>query len=164
MCRVSTACQQWLVCLGGSVHNWLGLALLLNPLFPLHAAPLPCADTAFQCRISLLLLLSRARVLAGERTIRMHYANCATFNADFDGDEINLHLPQVRCVTNTFQMVPTAQQPGCAINSSCKQATVLRGCWPSSSNKAATPDTLSSTSVLNPKPYFVLLAGPPGPR
>ena len=24
----------------------------------------------------------------------MHYANCATFNADFDGDEINLHLPQ----------------------------------------------------------------------
>ena len=35
-----------------------------------------------------------ARVLEGERTIRMHYANCATFNADFDGDEINLHLPQ----------------------------------------------------------------------
>jgi hypothetical protein len=26
----------------------------------------------------------------------MHYANCATFNADFDGDEINLHLPQAR--------------------------------------------------------------------
>ena len=24
----------------------------------------------------------------------MHYANCNTFNADFDGDEINLHLPQ----------------------------------------------------------------------
>ena len=39
-------------------------------------------------------LLFRARVLKGERTIRMHYANCATFNADFDGDEINLHLPQ----------------------------------------------------------------------
>lgn len=37
----------------------------------------------------------RARVLKGERTIRMHYANCSTFNADFDGDEINLHLPQV---------------------------------------------------------------------
>lgn len=24
----------------------------------------------------------------------MHYANCNSFNADFDGDEINLHLPQ----------------------------------------------------------------------
>ena len=36
----------------------------------------------------------RARVLRGERTIRFHYANCATFNADFYGDEINLHLPQ----------------------------------------------------------------------
>lgn len=36
----------------------------------------------------------RARVMRAERTIRFHYANCATFNADFDGDEINLHLPQ----------------------------------------------------------------------
>jgi hypothetical protein len=34
-------------------------------------------------------------VLKGERAIRLHYANCSTFNADFDGDEINLHLPQV---------------------------------------------------------------------
>ncbi len=42
------------------------------------------------------LMAHRARVLKGERSIRMHYANCATFNADFDGDEINLHLPQVR--------------------------------------------------------------------
>ncbi|GFR43873.1 hypothetical protein Agub_g5002 [Astrephomene gubernaculifera] len=40
------------------------------------------------------LMAHRARVLKGERTIRMHYANCSTFNADFDGDEINLHLPQ----------------------------------------------------------------------
>ena len=24
----------------------------------------------------------------------MHYANCNTYNADFDGDEINLHFPQ----------------------------------------------------------------------
>ncbi|KAI9784669.1 MAG: hypothetical protein M1816_000785 [Peltula sp. TS41687] len=36
----------------------------------------------------------RARVLPGEKTIRMHYANCNTYNADFDGDEMNLHFPQ----------------------------------------------------------------------
>ncbi|KAF3898590.1 DNA-directed RNA polymerase I subunit [Trichophyton interdigitale] len=36
----------------------------------------------------------RARVLTGERTIRMHYANCNTYNADFDGDEMNMHFPQ----------------------------------------------------------------------
>lgn len=42
------------------------------------------------------LMAHRARVLKGEKTIRMHYANCATFNADFDGDEINLHMPQAR--------------------------------------------------------------------
>ncbi|CAD7700265.1 unnamed protein product [Ostreobium quekettii] len=40
------------------------------------------------------LMAHRVRVLHGERTIRFHYANCKTFNADFDGDEINLHLPQ----------------------------------------------------------------------
>ncbi|KAA8914558.1 hypothetical protein FN846DRAFT_926797 [Sphaerosporella brunnea] len=36
----------------------------------------------------------KARVLQKERTIRMHYANCNTYNADFDGDEMNMHLPQ----------------------------------------------------------------------
>ncbi|XP_078181608.1 nuclear RNA polymerase A1 [Carex rostrata] len=34
------------------------------------------------------------RVLKGEKTIRMHYANCSTYNADFDGDEMNVHVPQ----------------------------------------------------------------------
>ncbi|GMH08181.1 hypothetical protein Nepgr_010021 [Nepenthes gracilis] len=36
----------------------------------------------------------RVRVLPGEKTLRMHYANCDSFNADFDGDEINVHFPQ----------------------------------------------------------------------
>ncbi|KAK9289691.1 hypothetical protein L1049_007849 [Liquidambar formosana] len=34
------------------------------------------------------------RVLKGEKTLRMHYANCSTYNADFDGDEMNVHFPQ----------------------------------------------------------------------
>ncbi|GAB9466526.1 DNA-directed RNA polymerase i subunit rpa1 [Globisporangium polare] len=36
------------------------------------------------------------RVLTNPKmqTIRMHYANCNTFNADFDGDEMNMHFPQ----------------------------------------------------------------------
>ena len=36
----------------------------------------------------------RARVLPREKTIRIHYANCNTYNADFDGDEMNMHFPQ----------------------------------------------------------------------
>jgi DNA-directed RNA polymerase beta' subunit len=36
----------------------------------------------------------RARVFGKENTIQLHYANCSTYNADFDGDEMNLHLPQ----------------------------------------------------------------------
>eukprot|EP00948_MAST-09A_sp_MAST-9A-sp1_P003219 g3219.t1 len=37
-----------------------------------------------------------ARILRNPamQTIRLHYANCNTYNADFDGDEINLHFPQ----------------------------------------------------------------------
>ncbi|KAL0227467.1 hypothetical protein RCL1_003611 [Eukaryota sp. TZLM3-RCL] len=35
-----------------------------------------------------------ARVLPNQRTIRLHYANCSSYNADFDGDEMNLHFPQ----------------------------------------------------------------------
>ncbi|CAF4206459.1 unnamed protein product, partial [Rotaria sordida] len=35
-----------------------------------------------------------ARVLPGEKTLRLHYAQCKSYNADFDGDEMNIHLPQ----------------------------------------------------------------------
>jgi DNA-directed RNA polymerase I subunit RPA1 len=34
------------------------------------------------------------KVLRGEKTIRMHYANCNSYNADFDGDEMNIHFPR----------------------------------------------------------------------
>lgn len=40
------------------------------------------------------LMAHTARVLRGEKTLRMHYANCSTYNADFDGDEMNVHFPQ----------------------------------------------------------------------
>ncbi|KAL8629613.1 hypothetical protein Q9189_004681 [Teloschistes chrysophthalmus] len=40
------------------------------------------------------IMCHRTRVLSGEKTIRMHYANCNTYNADFDGDEMNMHFPQ----------------------------------------------------------------------
>ena len=33
-------------------------------------------------------------MLPGEKTLRLHYANCKTYNADFDGDEMNAHFPQ----------------------------------------------------------------------
>lgn len=35
-----------------------------------------------------------ARILKDQKTIRLHYANCSTYNADFDGDEMNIHAPQ----------------------------------------------------------------------
>ena len=40
------------------------------------------------------IMAHTARILPGEKTIRMHYANCNTYNADFDGDEMNIHFPQ----------------------------------------------------------------------
>jgi len=40
------------------------------------------------------IMAHSARVLRNEKVIRMHYANCNTYNADFDGDEMNLHLCQ----------------------------------------------------------------------
>lgn len=36
----------------------------------------------------------KARVLKGEKTLHLHYANCKAYNADFDGDEMNAHFPQ----------------------------------------------------------------------
>ena len=45
------------------------------------------------------VIAHKARVLTHikEQTLRMHYANCNTYNADFDGDEMNCHFVQVNC-------------------------------------------------------------------
>ena len=42
------------------------------------------------------MMAHKVRVLKNpeQKTIRMHYANCNTYNADFDGDEMNCHYPQ----------------------------------------------------------------------
>ncbi|VVC30096.1 RNA polymerase, alpha subunit,RNA polymerase, N-terminal,RNA polymerase Rpb1, domain 4,RNA polymerase [Cinara cedri] len=40
------------------------------------------------------IMAHRVKVLKGEKTLRLHYANCKAYNADFDGDEMNVHLPQ----------------------------------------------------------------------
>ena len=44
------------------------------------------------------VMAHKVRVLrhVKEKTIRMHYANCNSYNADFDGDEMNCHFVQVR--------------------------------------------------------------------
>ncbi|GAU97444.1 hypothetical protein RvY_08735-2 [Ramazzottius varieornatus] len=40
------------------------------------------------------IMAHKARILPSEKTLRLHYANCKSYNADFDGDEMNAHLPQ----------------------------------------------------------------------
>jgi DNA-directed RNA polymerase beta' subunit len=43
------------------------------------------------------IMAVQARVMKAwplQQILRFHYANCKTFNADFDGDEMNLHFPQ----------------------------------------------------------------------
>ncbi|SAM02441.1 hypothetical protein [Absidia glauca] len=66
------------------------------------------------------IMAHKARVLPGEKTIRMHYANCNTYNADFDGDEMNIHFPQneiaraeAALIANTDNqyLVPTSGDP-----------------------------------------------------
>jgi DNA-directed RNA polymerase I subunit RPA1 len=67
--------------IGKKVHRHLnnGDMVIMNRQPTLHKPSMMC---------------HRARVLQGEKTIRMHYANCKTYNADFDGDEMNMHFPQ----------------------------------------------------------------------
>lgn len=66
------------------------------------------------------MMAHKARVLRGERTIRMHYANCNSYNADFDGDEMNMHFPQSEAAraecynianTDNQYLVPTSGNP-----------------------------------------------------
>ncbi|KAI5789730.1 hypothetical protein DFH27DRAFT_571828 [Peziza echinospora] len=66
------------------------------------------------------MMAHHVKVLPGEKTIRMHYANCNTYNADFDGDEMNMHLPQSELArseafnianTNNQYLVGTSGKP-----------------------------------------------------
>ena len=57
------------------------------------------------------IMAHTAKVLPGQRTIRMHYANCKTYNADFDGDEMNLHFPQDHLArAEAYEIVRADQQ------------------------------------------------------
>ncbi|KAH9452849.1 hypothetical protein Pst134EB_016801 [Puccinia striiformis f. sp. tritici] len=89
------------------VHRHLddGDILILNRQPTLHKPSMMC---------------HRARILKGEKTIRMHYANCNSYNADFDGDEMNMHFPQslvaqseARMIANNDNqyLVPTSGNP-----------------------------------------------------
>ncbi|XP_011616408.1 DNA-directed RNA polymerase I subunit RPA1 [Takifugu rubripes] len=52
-----------------------------------------------------------ARILPGEKVLRMHYANCKAYNADFDGDEMNAHFPQSELArAEAYTLVSTDHQ------------------------------------------------------
>jgi len=76
----------------------------------------------------LSIMAHRARVMPG-RTLRFNECVCAPYNADFDGDEMNLHLPQteeVRAVmalnglvaSNGFEWLRMASNEWAIISSS----------------------------------------------
>lgn len=62
----------------------------------------------------------KVRVLPGEKTLRLHYANTGAYNADFDGDEMNMHFPQTETAraeallianTDSQYLTPTSGKP-----------------------------------------------------
>ncbi|XP_066149248.1 DNA-directed RNA polymerase I subunit RPA1 isoform X2 [Euwallacea fornicatus] len=57
------------------------------------------------------IMAHRARILKGEKTLRLHYANCKAYNADFDGDEMNAHCPQDEVARSEgYNIAEVAQQ------------------------------------------------------
>lgn len=54
---------------------------------------------------SISLMGHLARILKNEKTIRIHYVNCKSYNADFDGDEMNVHFPQdYNSISETYNL------------------------------------------------------------
>ena len=57
------------------------------------------------------IMAHRARVLKGEKVMRLHYSNCKSYNADFDGDEMNAHFPQSELArAEAYHMVASYRQ------------------------------------------------------
>ena len=66
------------------------------------------------------IMAHKAKILPKEKTFRLHYSNCACYNADFDGDEMNVHFLQDQIsrgegynISNTSNqyIVPTDGKP-----------------------------------------------------
>ena len=64
------------------------------------------------------IMAHQVRVLRGERCFRMHYANCKTYNADFDGDEMNLHFPQNLLAQAEAKLIACSDNQYCALDGS----------------------------------------------
>ena len=64
------------------------------------------------------IMAHQVRVLRGERTLRLHYANCKTYNADFDGDEMNMHFPQNEVARAEASMIACTDNQYCALDGS----------------------------------------------
>ena len=73
------------------------------------------------------IMAHKARILThiSEQTIRLHYANCNSYNADFDGDEMNCHLVQVRLSLSLF-LSPFVWHPFVPVLLPCSVGTALR--------------------------------------
>ena len=99
------------------------------------------------------MMAHKVKVLLGEKTIRMHYANCNSYNADFDGDEMNIHFPQnevaraeAMMIANTDNqyLVPTSGKPLRGLI----QDHVVAGAW-----------MCNKSSLFTRQQYFQLIYG-----
>ncbi|MGH0143017.1 UNVERIFIED_CONTAM: hypothetical protein FKN15_024566 [Acipenser sinensis] len=93
----------------------------------------------------------RARILPGEKVLRLHYANCKAYNADFDGDEMNAHFPQSELGrAEAYILASTDQQylvPKTATDSSSN----------SSQKKELSMQTLASPTFCEPRRHRCIL-------
>ena len=61
---------------------------------------------------------AKAEKEIAERVFRINFVNCSSYNADFDGDEMNLHVPQVNSSSNNTISSSTGSNNSSNSNSS----------------------------------------------
>ena len=108
------------------------------------------------------IMAHKARVLplVKEQTLRMNYANCNAYNADFDGDEMNCHFVQVRCLPRShslyslFSLLSPGQAGGHAGRRAGRQAGRLIGKGSPVTKHICTPCT-TLTSLMSHFPTCI---------
>lgn len=67
----------------------------------------------------------------GEKTLRLHYANCKAYNADFDGDEMNAHFPQNEVARSEGYNIGTLSYHCASFSFLITYSFIFSGCAPS---------------------------------
>lgn len=97
------------------------------------------------------IMAHRARIMPW-RTLRFNECVCAPYNADFDGDEMNIHVPQVGLLNVFACAAPREEGARCVAGAGGVDLCGAGGLWVAQHSGLLTSHAAANTTTTNRTP------------